>query len=189
MNPAALVAVAALAAGQPPMEPVVPTAKAPIVVAGTPISRGYLRHYMEIADLARTGERLAALREQVANVLIGHRWIRGEAAERGIEVNRGEVTRAFRRQRRASFVRRRDFRKFLRDSGQTVGDIRTRVQIDLLSTRIRRQVTEGAATPEEQQERLDEFVREFRRKWRARTVCREPWVAPDCGGQASRSPR
>ena len=119
-------------------------------------------------------------------MLISNRWIRGEAAERGIEVNRGEVTRAFRRQRRASFPRRRDFRMFLRDSGQTVGDIRSRVQIDLLSTRIRRQVTDDAATPEEEQERLDEFVREFRRKWRARTVCREPWVAPACGNQASR---
>jgi hypothetical protein len=183
---AALGAVAALAVGQPPAtEPVAPTAKAPIVVASTPISRGFLRHWMEIGR--RSGVPRRALREQVAGVLISGRWIRGEAAERGIEVNRGEVTRAFRRQRRAAFPRRRDFRRFLRESGQTVGDIRYRVQVDLLSTRIRRHVTQGAATPEERQARIDEFVVEFRRKWRARTVCRAPWVTPDCGGKAPRS--
>jgi hypothetical protein len=185
---AALGAVAALAAGQPPAtEPVAPTAKAPIVVNGTPISRGFLRHWVEIAEFSLAGERRAELRAQVADLLISFRWIRGEAAERGIEVNRGEVTRALRRQRRQSFPRRRDYRRFLRDSGQTVRDIRLRIQVDLLSTRIRRQVTAGAGTAEEQQARLDEFVRTFRRKWRARTVCREPWVTPDCGGQAPRS--
>jgi hypothetical protein len=184
---AAVAAAAALGGGQPPPEPVEPTARNPIVVDGKPISRGWLRHWLEIAAYSRTGERRAALRAQVAGVLISFRWLRGEAAERGIEVNRGEVTRAFRRQRREVFPRRRDFRKFLRDSGQTVRDIRSRIQADLLSTRIRRQVTAGAATPEEQQQRLDEFVVEFRRKWRARTVCRDPWVTPDCGGQAPRS--
>ena len=178
-------ATVALVGAQPPPEPVEPTAKHPIVVGDKTISRGFLRHWLEIARFASPGE-TSGLRKQVASVLIGFRWIRGEAAERGIEVNRGEVTRSFRRQRRESFPRRRDFRKFLRDSGQTVRDIRFRVQVDLLSTRIRRQVTRGAATPEEQQARLDEFVSRFRRKWRARTACREPWVTPDCAGAPSR---
>jgi hypothetical protein len=182
---AALGAVAALAAGQPPAdEPLTPTARAPIVVANQPISRGHLRHWMEIARRAGTRR---GVREQVAQLLIGGRWIRYEAAERGIELNRGEVTREYRRQRRQSFPRRRDLRKFLRDSGQTVRDIRYRVQVDMLSNRIRDQVTRGAATPEEEQARLDEFVVEFRRKWRARTGCREPWVTPDCGWEVSRS--
>jgi hypothetical protein len=180
---AALGAVAALAAGQPPATE--PTARAPIVVGDKPISRGFLRHWMEIAR--RSGAPRRALREQVADLLIANHWVRGEAAERGIEVNRGEVTRAFRRQRRQVFRSRSDFRKFLRDSGQTVGDIRYRVQVDMLSTRIRREVTAGATTPAEAQALLDEFVVEFRRKWRARTVCREPWVTPDCGGKAARS--
>jgi hypothetical protein len=39
----------------------------------------------------------------------------------------------------------------------------------------------GIAAPEEQQEALEAFVVEFRRKWSARTVCRKRWVAADCG--------
>jgi hypothetical protein len=43
-------------------------------------------------------------------------------------------------------------------------------------------VTEGAATPEEHQAKLEAFVAEFRRKWRARTACRPPWVSQSvCG--------
>jgi hypothetical protein len=183
---AALGAAAALAAGQPPAtEPVAPTAKAPIVIASKPMSRGFLRHWAQLGRNAGVARRSA--RAQAAAVLISSRWIKAEAAERGIEVNRGDVTRALRRQRRQAFGTRRRFRRFLRETGQTVRDVRFRVNIDLLSTRIRRQVTEGAATPEEEQARLDEFVAEFRRKWRARTVCREPWVTPDCGSEASRS--
>jgi hypothetical protein len=184
---AAVAAAAALAGGQPPPEPVALTARHPIVVHGTRISRGFLWHWMEIAGHSIPDSPRRQLRLQVSDLLISSRWIRLEAAERGIEVNRGEVTRALRRQRRQSFPRRRDYRKFLRDSGQTERDIRFRIQLDLLSDRIRKAVTEGAATPEEQQARLDEFVVEFRRKWRSRTVCREPWVTPDCGQQVSRS--
>ena len=183
MSLAAVAAAAVLAGGQPPPEPVEPTARHPIVVDGTRISRGFLRHWMDIARR----ENVSPRRRLTAGLLISARWIRLEAAERGIEVNRGEVTRALRRQRRQSFPRRRDYRKFLRDSGQTERDIRFRIQLDLLSDRIRVAVTEGAATPKEQQARLDEFVVEFRRKWRSRTVCREPWVTPDCGSEASRS--
>jgi hypothetical protein len=66
--------------------------------------------------------------------------------------------------------------------------IRLRIRLDLLSGKLRDLVTAGAATPNEEQERLDAFVREFRRKWRARTACRPPWVSEsDCGIQPTRS--
>jgi hypothetical protein len=182
---AAVGAVAALAAAQPPPEP---TAKHPIVVGDKTISRGVLRHWTELAARS-AGERRHRLvfRAQAASTLISFRWIRSEGLERGIFVSRAQVSRSLRRQRRESFRTRRDYRKFLRSSGQTVEDIRIRVRIDILSNRIRRQVIGDAATPREQQRRLDEFVQQFRRKWRARTVCREPWVTPDCGGKAGRS--
>jgi foldase protein PrsA len=80
-------------------------------------------------------------------VLVSYAWIEGEADELGLAVSDEAVSRSFRRQRRANFQTRRAFRRFLRDSGQTAADIRFRVRIDMLSTRIRRRVTAaGEAT-------------------------------------------
>jgi foldase protein PrsA len=84
---------------------------------------------------------------QAMQVLVSYAWIEGEADELGLAVSDEAVSRSFRRQRRANFQTRRAFRRFLRESGQTVADIRFRVRIDLLTTRIRRRVTAaGEAT-------------------------------------------
>jgi hypothetical protein len=182
-------ATAALAGGQPPPAPVEPTARHPIVVGDKTISRGWLRHWTDVAARSALEEEPRRVyRVLAAQSLISFRWIRSEALERGIVVTREQTDRSLRRQRRQSFATRRDYRKFLRDSGQTVEDIRIRIRVDLLSNRIRDQVTEGAATPREQQRRLDEFVREFRRKWSAQTACLQPWfVLGDCGRLPGRS--
>jgi hypothetical protein len=185
---AALGAVAAaLAAGPPPAAVVEPSPAAPIVVAGHPISRGALRHWVDVA--ARLGSDPASRRRTTAALLIPARWVRGEAAERGIVVRRGEVTRELRKQRKAAYPHRRDYRRYLRESGQTQIDVRSRVKSNLLTDRLRALATQGATTPEEQQAKLDAYVAEFRRKWRARTTCLRPWVSkPDCG-RVSNPPR
>ncbi len=189
MSLAALAAVTvALAAGQPPAEPLEPTAKAPIVIHGSSISRGWLRHWADVAQLSLGGASRARARPLAAESLISARWIRGEAAERGIAISRADVDRDFREQRDASFPRRREFRRFLRDSGQTVADIKWSVKTSLLTDRLRHAVTEGAFTRREERERLDAFVAEFSRKWRARTACRAPWVSEsECGIQVGAS--
>jgi hypothetical protein len=86
------------------------------------------------------------------------------------------VRQSLREQRAQAFPRRRAYRRFLRRSGQTRANLLSRVESDLLSSRLREQATAGASTPEEQQDRLDAFVQAFRAKWRARTACRPPWV-------------
>ncbi len=181
-------AAAALLAGPP--QAVEPTDKHPIVVGDRRMSRGFLRHW---ADIARhLGADPKSARPVAAGLLITLRWVAGEAAERGVVVTREEVDREFIKQRDEAFPRRRDYRKFLRESGQTTADVRFRVRIDLHSDRLRELATEGAATPQEQQERLDAFVLAFRAKWRARTACRRPWVSEDCGatspGRTRRAP-
>jgi hypothetical protein len=174
---AALLA-ATLVAGPPPA--IEPTEKHPIVVGEERISRGWLRHWADIAQ--RTGGDRKMARLQAADLLISSRWIRNEAAELGVVVTAEEVERSFRRQRRKTFPRRRDYRRFLRESGQTRSDVLFRVRIDLQSDRLREHVTAGATTPEDQQERLDEFVQAFRAQWRAQTACRAPWINEfDCG--------
>ena len=73
-------------------------------------------------------------------LLISFRWIEGEAALQGITVSTRRVNAEYRRQKRASFPKERDFRRFLRTSGQTIADVKYRVRIDLLSERIRDRV-------------------------------------------------
>jgi len=69
--------------------------------------------------------------------------------------------------------------RFLRESGQTHGDVRSRIALELLSAKVRAQVTAGA---EDVPAVFDAFVRGFRPKRRARTVCRASWGnVSDCG--------
>lgn len=157
-----------------------PTPAAPVVVDGVPISRGHLRRWADIAQRSSPGTPRQPAREQAAGLLISGRWIRGEARERGIVVTREEVTASFRTQRRDVFPDRKDYVAFLRESGQTTRDVRYRVALNLLSERLREQVVGAIADPEDQQRALDAFVRDYRAKWRARTVCRKPWIAFEC---------
>lgn len=167
-----------------------PTPEAPVVVDGKPISRGALRHWAGIAARAsgvpepRIG---ASERRQAAALLIGRRWILDEARERGIHVARGKVRAEYRVQVRQTFPRRSDYLAFLRETGQKPRHIRSRLAMDILSTRIRRQVLDGIDDPQARQDAFDAYVVEFRRKWRSRTACLAPWVTEDCGQDQARS--
>jgi hypothetical protein len=188
VSPAALGAVAALLWAAPaptPAQDVDLTAKRPVAVADERLSRGWLRHW---ADLVSTGgERdRARARLEGARLLIVSRWVLGEAAERGIVVTRAETTRALRMQRKQAFPNRRDYRRFLRRSGQTPADIRTRVRVVLHGDKLRDLATAGTATPEEAEAALEAFVRRFNRKWRARTACRPPWDSEFACGDVRR---
>jgi hypothetical protein len=184
---AAVGAVAALSLGPPPADVVEPTAKHPIVVGNRRISRGSLRHWADIVSVSGGERDRARVRLQAAGLLISWPWIVGEAEERGIVVTRTETTRALRRQRDEAFPRRGDYRRFLRDSGQTATDIRIRVRTNLFSDKLTELATAGAAAPDDQEAKLEEFVLAFRNKWRARTACRPPWVNEfDCGVVARR---
>ena len=68
---------------------------------------------------------------------------------------------------------------FLRQSGQTVGDLLLRVRLNLLSTRIQRKVVAGHRSNREQA--LSRFVKSFRIKWTGRTYCSPRYAIADCG--------
>ena len=84
-----------------------------------------------------------ALRDQVMQLLISFEWIQGEAEEMNIKVSDAEVRKEFDRQKKASFPKDQDYKKFLKDSGQTEEDILLRVKLDSLSTKIREKITKG----------------------------------------------
>jgi foldase protein PrsA len=109
------------------------------------------------------GQEYGALRDQVLQLLVSFRWIEGEASERGISVEDAEVEKELDRQRKLSFPNEADFQRFLKSSGQTEEDIVTRVRLDLLSNKIREQVTKGDGKLSEQQiaEYYDENKAQF----------------------------
>lgn len=103
----------------------------------------HLEHWIDVA--MRVGGDRREARTQAFQLLLSYAWIRGEADERGIVVSDAAVSGELERQMRQSFESRAAFRKFLRDSGQTVADIQFRLRVDLTSTIIREQVTAAAA--------------------------------------------
>jgi foldase protein PrsA len=130
-------------------------------VDGEPIERQSFDHWLTVA-FKSSGQRGAqvpkppdprydALRDQVLQLLVSLRWIEGEAADRGISVDDAEVAKELERQRKLSFPKEADFHKFLESSGQTEEDIVTRVRFDVLSNKIREQVTQAGEKPAEEQ--------------------------------------
>ena len=61
----------------------------------------------------------------------------------GIKVTDAEVKKSFDEQKKQSFPKDADYKKFLKDSGQTEEDILQRVKLDLLSNKIRDKVVKG----------------------------------------------
>ena len=83
------------------------------------------------------------LRNQVLQLLISFQWIQGEASTMDVKVTDAEVKKSFDEQKKQSFPKAEDYKKFLSTSGQTEEDILQRVKLDLLSNKIRDKVVKG----------------------------------------------
>jgi foldase protein PrsA len=112
-------------------------------VDGESIDRQLYDRWLANAAKASQGADKQALRNQVLQQLISYQWLEAEASERGITVADTDVRKAFDQQRKASFPRDADYRKFLSTSGQTEQDLLLRVRAEMLSSKIREQVTKG----------------------------------------------
>ena len=109
-------------------------------VDGVAIERKSFDHWLAIT--AKTNDRpRAEVRDEVVQQLVFSRWIEAEAEARGVAVDDAAVRQDFERQKKLSFPKDADFQSYLESSGQTEQDILERVRIDLLSSRIRDQVT------------------------------------------------
>jgi foldase protein PrsA len=84
-----------------------------------------------------------ALRDQALGQLIMFSWLEGEAADMGISVSEDEVEKSFSEQKSQSFPKDADYQAWLKSSGQTEDDVLQRMRFDLLSSKIREQVTKG----------------------------------------------
>src|SRR5918999_1653409 len=114
-------------------------------VDGETIDRQVYDRWLAQAAKASQGADKQALRNQVLQQLISYQWLEAEADDRGITVADGDVRKTFDQQRKASFPKDADYRKFLTTSGQTEADLLLRVRAEMLSGRIREQVTKDLA--------------------------------------------
>jgi foldase protein PrsA len=90
-----------------------------------------------------------ALKEQVLQFLISSDWIVGEAEERGLSASEAEIRKQFAQTKKQSFPNDKAYQRFLKTSGQTVQDLLFRVRLDVLSNKIRENVTKGVSNVSE----------------------------------------
>ena len=96
------------------------------------------------ADLkAECKQQYDALKGQVMQFLVSANWIELEAKERGIEATDKTVKSQFEQQKKQSFTNDKQYREFLKASGQTEEDLLFRVELDYLSNEIRKKIVAG----------------------------------------------
>jgi len=104
------------------------------------------------ADLKKQCEQqYEDLRNQVMQFLIQAEWVQQEAEERGVEVSDEEVKKSFDDQKKQAFPKEADYQKFLKENGMSEEDILFRVKLDQLQTKLTQKVTEGKATPSDEE--------------------------------------
>ena len=133
--------------------------------------------------------RYARLRRETMEFLIRATWVELEAKERRVHVSRKAVGRAFRMQKREAFRTERGYRRFLRSTEQTTNDVRYRIRLDLLQTRLVRRATARARTRAGYKRAVRVYARRFSRKWRARTICARGYGTRDCSREVPTAPQ
>lgn len=118
---------------------------------------------------------------EVMGFLISSDWVIGEAQERHIVISETKVRHTYDHIRHQQFPRNREFKAFLKSSGETVADLLFRVRLNLLSAKIQRQVIAGHHGAHSQKQALSRFVREFKTRWQAQTYCEPAYAVSDCG--------
>jgi hypothetical protein len=149
------------------------------IEAGSPITKTKFTHWLHVIAVQhdarrapRPGEKqYRPWRDMALQFLISARWVQGEARERHITISDARVRREFRHNRKANFKSDKAFRRFLRDSGETVDDLLFRTRLDLLNNAVLQALS-------------DDELAAFPEKWRARTSCAPGYVIKDYCGPA-----
>ncbi len=166
-----------------------PTTPQQVVVACVgpqEITEAAFQHWSAVAQAAvgphpKHKPNAREITEQVMGFLISADWVTGEAADLKVHVSQAELRKHFHEVRQAQFPKLREFRKFLRESKQTVADLLMRVELDMLSERIQRRVTAGQKNARGRMRALTHFISHFRPKWTVKTYCSPRYAVRDCG--------
>ncbi len=118
---------------------------------------------------------------QVMDFLISSEWTLGEAAALGVSFTEAQVRARFDAIKHQGFPHPREFRRFLRGSGQTVPDLLFRVRVSMTSQALQRKVLSSAHSKKESLQLLTEFIRAFKARWQSETYCETGFAVGDCG--------
>jgi foldase protein PrsA len=84
-----------------------------------------------------------ALKQQVMQFLVSAEWIQQEADKLKVKVSEKQVQKQFQDQKKQSFQKDSDYKKFLQNSGMTEADLLFRVKLDVISNNVRTKVIKG----------------------------------------------
>lgn len=116
--------------------------------------------------------------------LLERAWIVGLAAEWDLSVTHRQVSREVARIRKEGFKDGAEFRRFLKETRYTRRDVNERVEIRMLSMRLQgrlsRRIDRETSSKSEEQRAFAEFIAEFEKRWRGRTVCAPDYVTSRC---------
>ncbi len=87
------------------------------------------------------------LKEAALGSLLDSAWLRGEADEQGISVTDQEVAKEFKKLKDENFKTEDEYKKFLTESKFTQADVDSRVELQMLSSKIQEQITDGVSEP------------------------------------------
>jgi hypothetical protein len=123
--------------------------------------------------------RYAELQEGTVHTLINADWVRGEAANEGIQVSDAEVLARFNQIKHQQFPKDANYQKFLATTHQSTADILFNLKTQLLVAKLDQKTTQGK-TGKAAQTALNSTVASFEAKWKARTSCSPAYVIKDC---------
>jgi hypothetical protein len=127
---------------------------------------------------AECAQLFTALESEVMDFLIRADWHSAQARDRHITVTRKEVMRAFAQDKRKAYPKPGAFKRFLKESGQTISDVLFRVRVNLIYKRLIAQFEARLKLgPNAAQSAVDRAAREH---WRPLTYCHESYTMFDC---------
>lgn len=145
-------------------------------IKGTPITKSAYEHWLAVEQASGLSKTAG---HEALGFLITSSWVLGEAATRHLNVSEAEVSSRLAALEKRSFPKQGELQSFLKKSGETIGDLRTRVRLELLIGLIKGEVR-AKATKGQGSAALSSFERSFKERWKAQTSCKPSYVMEDC---------
>jgi foldase protein PrsA len=120
-------------------------------VGDSTIAKATVAHWMAATAGGRAvarsaGQQYQQLHRQVLGFLISSHWVFGEAAEQRLKVSDREVEQGLKQKVRASYPGgESELRQFLKDTGQSLSDVKFEIQAQLAEQKMRQRLAEEEA--------------------------------------------
>jgi parvulin-like peptidyl-prolyl isomerase len=102
----------------------------------------------QVKPLPKPGEeKYEELQETALGERLDSIWIQGQAEEMGFSVTPKEVSEELTKLKKQAFKTENQYEEFLKKAHYTQADVNERVKVQILSTKIQEQITEGESVP------------------------------------------